>query len=247
MNLSPDSVIVGSVLGYPVSMTLVGAWIVIAPLVLFCRLATRRFTPGFKMTRTQNMLESLVVFIRDQIEGVLGRPADKYLPLIGSLLIFILAANWSMLLPIPFETPGGVEWFAPTTSSLSTTAALALVVMASTFWFGIKARGAKNYFGKYLKPVFLMLPLNIISEISSSFALAMRLYGNIMSMVVLYVIILALSPLLFPAILNIFGLLAGTIQPYIFAILALVYIGSAMGEPTERERRELVQLKQRRI
>jgi len=92
-----------------------------------------------------------------------------------------------------------------------------------------------------------MLPLNVLSEVSSGFAMAMRLYGNMISSVVLGLIVFSLSPIMFPALVNVFGLLAGTIQPYIFAVLALVYIGSAMGPPSEDEERELVQLKQRRV
>lgn len=246
MRISPDSVIVGEIFGLEVPMTIAGSWAVIAPLAAASFLITRRFSPDFKMSRVQNATESAVIFLRNQIEETLERPADKYIPFVGSMFIFILASNWSAILPVPFKTDEGWEMMAPATASLSTTAALAIMVMLSTIWFGIRARGWRGYFAKFFKPVFAMLPLNLMIEISGGLALAVRLYGNIMSGAVLGAIVFMLAPLIFPAVLSIYGLLAGTIQPYIFLVLSLVYIGSAMGAPTKAERESLEQLKERR-
>jgi F-type H+-transporting ATPase subunit a len=247
MRISPDSVEVWRIGDFPVSMTLAGAWIVMALLTLASWLVTRRFRPDFKMTGMQNAAETLVAFLRDQTEDVLERPAGAYLPLIGYLCVFILAANWSALLPVPFKTEAGWEWLAPTTASFSTTLALAFVVMASVVYFGVRRRGIRGYLAKYLKPVAIMLPLNVLSELANGFSLAVRLYGNIMSGAVLGAIVFMLAPFAFPALMNIYGLLAGTIQPYIFVVLSLVYIGSGLGSPGKAERRKLEQLKQRRI
>jgi F-type H+-transporting ATPase subunit a len=248
MRLSPDEIVffripVAGSLAVDVNMTLVGTWLVMALLFLACRALTRKFSPDFRLTRAQNAVEVAVGFIRSQIEDVLGRRADAFLPLVGSLFVFILVSNWSSILPIPFWANGALEWYMPPTSSLSTAAALAIVVLASVAAYGIKSQGAAGYFKKFLRPVFVMLPLNLLSEISNGVSLALRLYGNIMSGCVLAAILLAIAPLFLPALMGVYGLLAGTVQPYIFSMLALVYIGAALGEPSERDREELAKIR----
>jgi F-type H+-transporting ATPase subunit a len=222
-----------------VNMTLVGTWIVMAVLFVACGLLTRRFSPDFGMTRAQNAAEVVVKFLRAQVEDMTGRRADGFIVLMGSLFVFILAANWSALLPIPFRVGGALEWYMPPTASLSTAAALALVVMFSVVAYGIRSNGVAKYFGKYLHPVFVMLPLNLISEVSHGVSLALRLYGNIMSGGLLSAVVFSLAPLFVPGLIGVYGLLAGTIQPYIFSMLATVYVSAAMGDPTAREREEL--------
>ena len=252
MNITPDAIVFFKVplaggFAIDINMTLVSTWMVMAFLLVACRLVTRRFSADFKMTRAQNALEVVVKFLRSQIEDFIGRRADSFMVLVGSLFVFILVSNWSSLLPIPFQVGGKIEWYMPPTSSLSTTVALAMVVLASVMVYGIKSQGFSGYFKKFLRPVFVMLPLNLLSEISHGVSLAIRLYGNIMSGTLIAAILLSIAPLFVPALMGVYGLLAGTIQPYIFSVLALVYIGAAIGDPSEREKGELEKIRQLRI
>ena len=120
-----------------------------------------------------------------------------------------------------------VPGFKPPTASLSTTTALALSVLVAVPMFGIGSRGFVGYLRTYAQPSIVMLPFNIISEISRAISLAIRLYGNIMSGAVIAAILLSVAPFFFPVVMDMLGLLTGVIQAYIFAILATVYIASA--------------------
>ncbi|MDH6098517.1 F0F1 ATP synthase subunit A [Anabaenopsis sp. FSS-46] len=142
---------------------------------------------------------------------------NQYLPFVGTLFLFIALANILTIFP-GYQVPTG---------SLSTTAALALSVFVAVPLFGILNRGLLGYLRNYIQPTPLMLPFNIISEFSRTLALAVRLFGNIMSGSMLVAILVSLVPLFFPIIIRLLGLLIGIIQAYIFAILAMVYIASA--------------------
>ncbi|MDR3126513.1 MAG: F0F1 ATP synthase subunit A [Rickettsiales bacterium] len=238
MNLSPDEIEVFRLFGLRVNMTLVDTWLVIALLFVFARLLSAN---SVRMPRARNFAEAAVGFVRDQVEGLLGRPADRFVPFIGSLFIFILACNWSALLPIPYPVGGGLKWYMAPTASASTTVALALVVLASCAYFGIERHG-RRYFRKYFEPVFFLFPLNVLAEASRGFSLAVRLYGNIMSSGALGSVAFIVAPIVFPGLLSVYGLVAGTIQPYIFAVLAAVYIGSSLGEPTKADAARLAKL-----
>ncbi|MDA3832725.1 MAG: F0F1 ATP synthase subunit A, partial [Spirochaetales bacterium] len=115
--------------------------------------------------------------------------------------------------------------YKPPTGSLSTTAGLAVCVFVAVPLYGIAQNGL-SYFKQYTKPSILMLPFNIIGEVSRTIALAMRLFGNIMSGTIIAAILLSIAPLIFPIIMQALGLLIGLIQAYIFAILAMVYIAA---------------------
>lgn len=154
--------------------------------------------------------------IRDQIRDVSGQKPDAYLPFIGTLFLFIAVSNLLAIVP----------GYLPPTASLSTTTALALVVFVSVPFFGISKQGLAAYLKNYLQPTVFMLPFNIIGEFSRTLALAVRLFGNVMSGVKIGAILLAIAPLFFPVIMQALGLLTGMIQAYIFALLALVYIAS---------------------
>ena len=121
-----------------------------------------------------------------------------------------------------------IPWYQAPTGSLSTTVALAVCVFIATPFFGITEGGLKAYCRSYIKPTFFMLPFNIIGEISRTLALAVRLFGNIMSGSMITGILLSVTPLFFPIIMQAFGLLTGLVQAYIFAVLAMVYIASAI-------------------
>ncbi|MDR1477296.1 MAG: F0F1 ATP synthase subunit A [Rickettsiales bacterium] len=252
MRITPDEIVffripVAGWFHVDISMTLVSTWIVMAILFVACRTITRNFSADFRMTRMQNAAEVVVKFLRSQVEGMMGRRADAFIVLIGSLFVFILASNWSALLPIPFMADGELEWYMPPTASLSTALALALVVMCSVVLYGIESQGAAKYFRKFLRPAFVMLPMNLLSEVSHGVSLALRLYGNIMSGTLVVAILFAIAPLFVPGLMNVYGLLAGTIQPYIFSMLALVYVSAAVGDPTVRERTELERIRLYRI
>ncbi len=255
MNISPDEIVLfkiptklfGRNFCIDINMTVVGTWGIMLFLWLFFRFVTKDFNSSFKMTRLQNMVEVLVKFLRDQVEMMMKRKADNFMPLIGSLFIFILVANWTAILPIPFYVNKSLEWYLPPTASISTTAALSIVVMSSVIVYGMATQGVFGYFKRFFEPIFILFPLNILSEISSFVSLAIRLYGNIMSGGLLASILFVLAPLILPGLINIYGLLAGTIQPYIFSVLAMVYISAGMGEASESEMEELMTLQLERI
>lgn len=197
--------------------TVVTTWVLMVVLAIACRLATRRLSviPG----GLQAMIETLTGAIEEQIRGIVNRDPSAYLALLGSLFIFLVAANLSGLLP-------GVR--APT-AAIETPAALAFIVFFSVHFFGVKQHGLGGYLKGYLKPNPLLLPLNILSEFTRSFSLMMRLFGNIMSDELVIAIIVALAGLLVPIPFMAFEILVGLVQAYIFSVLAAVYIGGAVG------------------
>jgi len=142
---------------------------------------------------------------------------EKYLGFLGTLLLFLATANLFTVIP----------GYQPPTGSLSTTAALALCVFVAVPFFGIKEQGLRGYLKSYTEPTFIMLPFNIISEVSRTLALAVRLFGNMMSGVMIIAILLTITPFVFPIVMTTLGLLTGMVQAYIFSILAAVYIAAA--------------------
>ncbi|SER57221.1 F-type H+-transporting ATPase subunit a [Nitrosomonas sp. Nm51] len=225
MTISPDSIIFWQWGAASLNATIVYTWLVMALLTLISWLATRRFSSGTKISRWQNLLEVLVAGIRDQIKQVSHQQPGKYLPFVGTLFLFIAMANLLNVVP---------GYMAPT-GSLSTTTALAICVFVAVPIYGIAYEGPLNYLAHYVRPTLLMLPFNIIGEISRTIALAVRLYGNIMSGTVIVAILLSLTPYFFPVVMQLLGLLTGMIQAYIFAILAMVYIASATSAHAEKQ------------
>jgi len=203
----------------PVSITppVVTTWGLMAALTLTCWLTTRSFR--LIAGGRQAVIESVVVGIEEQIQLIIGREAGPFLPLLGGLFIFLVIANLAGVVP-------GVT--APT-AALETPAALAAVVFLSVHFFGIRIQGLVPYLKGYLEPNPALLPLNILSEITRSFSLAIRLFGNIMSDDLVLAIILALAGLLVPVPFMAFAILIGLVQAYIFTILAAVYIGGGIG------------------
>jgi F-type H+-transporting ATPase subunit a len=199
------------------SATLVYTWALMLLLVLGSWLVTRRLSTGVELSAWQNLLEVLVGAIRDQIREVSRQPPDPYLPFVGSLFVFIAASNLLAVIP----------GYLPPTASLSTTTALAIVVFVAVPVFGIAREGFGAYLKHYLRPSIFMLPFNLIGEVSRTVALAVRLYGNIMSGAVIAALLLSLVPFFVPVAMQMFGMLIGMVQAYIFAVLAMVYIASA--------------------
>ncbi len=217
MEISPDAWVLYEWMGLRLNATILFTWVVMALLVLGSWAITARLSEAEAVSRWQALLEVIVTAIRDQIAEVGGGEAGRYLPFIGTLFLFIATANILALVP----------GFQPPTGSLSTTAALAICVLIAVPLFSIGERGIGGYLRAYLRPTPLMLPFNIVGEISRTIALAVRLYGNVMSGTVIVGILISVAPFFFPVLMQLLGLLTGLIQAYIFAILAMVYIGSA--------------------
>ena len=187
-------------------------------MAIAARLITRKLRTDGQASRWQGILEVLVLGIKQQIEEV-GLPnPEKYLGFIGTLFLFVATASLCTVLP----------GYDPPTGSLSTTAALALCVFVAVPLFGIQQQGLGGYLKSYLEPTLIMLPFNLISELSRTLALAVRLFGNMMSGAMIIAILLTITPFLFPVVMTLLGLLTGMVQAYIFSILATVYIAAAV-------------------
>jgi F-type H+-transporting ATPase subunit a len=202
----------------PLAITrpVVTTWGIMAALALASRLATRRL--DLHPERRQTGLELVVTGIRAQIEEVIGRDPRPFLPLLGTLFIFLVAANLSGVLP-------GVE--APT-GKIETPAALALIVFVAVHYFGVRARGPFGYLASFARPKLIMLPLNIVSEVTRTFSLMVRLFGNVMSGEFVIALIVGLAGLFVPIPLMALEILVGLVQAYIFTVLATVFIGAAV-------------------
>jgi F-type H+-transporting ATPase subunit a len=217
IQISPDQVVLGVWGPFRLSATIVYTWIVMAVLVLGAYVATRGVSATLRPGRWQNLLEVLVSGMRDQIRDVSQHDPGPYLPFVGTLFLFIATSNALAVVP----------GFTPPTGSFSTTTALALCVLVAVPLYGIAERGLGSYLKGYIRPNVFMLPFNIIGEMSRTIALAVRLYGNVMSGTVVAAILLSVVPIFFPIVMQVLGLLTGLIQAYIFAVLAMVYIASA--------------------
>jgi len=220
MRLSPDEIIFWQDGFIKLNGTIVFTWGIMFLLAVGAKLITRNLTTEHKRSRWQNLLEIIVTAMMKQIEDV-GLPhPGKYLGFLGTLFLFVATAALLTVLP-------GYE---PPTGSLSTTAALALCVLIAVPMFGIADQGLRGYLKSYLEPTFIMLPFNIISEVSRTLALAVRLFGNMMSGAMIIAILLTITPFFFPVLMTLLGLLTGMVQAYIFSILAAVYIAAAMNK-----------------
>jgi F-type H+-transporting ATPase subunit a len=225
VRLSPDEMVFWQFGFFKLNATLVFTWVLMAVLVVGAKLVTSRMAAAPARTRWQNLLEIIVLGILKQIEDVGLHQARTYLPFIGTLFLFVAAAALSAIIP----------GFEPPTGSLSTTAALAVAVFVAVPLFGIRKQGLRGYLKSYIEPTFIMLPFNIISEASRTLALAVRLFGNMMSGAMIIGILLTITPFLFPIVMTALGLLTGMVQAYIFSILAAVYIAAATNAAPDPE------------
>ena len=191
-------------------------WAIMAVLTLVSWLVTRRLK--LHPDRRQTVLELIVTGFMIQIDQVIRKNPRPFLPLLGTLFIFLVAANLSGLLP-------GVE--APT-GTLETPAALALIVFVAVHYFGVRARGFLGYLASFAKPKLIMLPLNLVSEVTRTFSLMVRLFGNVMSGEFVIALVVALAGLFVPIPLMALEILVGLVQAYIFTVLATVFIGAAV-------------------
>ena len=217
MRISPDELVIWRHGFFVLNSTIVTTWALMLVMVAGAILITRKIKVEGAISRWQGLLEIVLTSIQKQIEDVGLHHPERYIGFIGTLFVFIAFANLCTILP----------WYDPPTGSLSTTAALAICVFVAVPIFGIEAQGLGGYLKSYVQPTFIMLPFNIISQVSRTLALAIRLFGNTMSAAMIIGILLTITPLFFPIFMNLLGLLTGMVQAYIFSILATVYIAAA--------------------
>jgi F-type H+-transporting ATPase subunit a len=217
LRLSPDDLVFWRHGFLELNSTIATTWALMVVMTVGAVLITRKLATEGHISRWQGLLEIVVTSIQQQIEEVGLHDPARYLGFLGTLFLFIAVSNLCAIIP-GYEAPTG---------SLSTTSALALSVLIAVPLFGIEEQGLLGYLKSYLKPTWIMLPFNIISELSRTFALAIRLFGNIMSGTMIVGILLTITPLIFPIFMDLLGLLTGMVQAYIFSILATVYIAAA--------------------
>ncbi len=205
----------------PVSRAVVTTWAIMALLTAVAWAGGRRASAHAGALQTT--LEIVVETIEKQVGEIMRRDPWPYLPLLGSLFLFLVAANLSAVIP-------GAK---PPTGHIETPAALAVVVFLSAHYYGIRALGGAAYLRRYVKPSPLLLPLNVLSEITRTFSLMIRLFGNMMSHEFVLAIVVFLAGLLLPVPFMLLGMMIGIIQAYIFTVLAAVFIGAAVGGELE--------------
>jgi F-type H+-transporting ATPase subunit a len=221
--ISPDQVIIWSWGFIILNVTILYTWLVMAILVIGSWLVTRNLSSEMHVSRWQHFLEVIISVIRGEIGEMTKKGADHYVPLVGTLFLFICVSNVLVIVP----------GFVAPTSSMTTTAALATCVFIAVPYYGISRNGVFHYVKEYFQPTFIFFPFHVMGELSRTLALTVRLFGNIMSHEKVIGILLAVTPFLFPVVMQILGLLIGVIQAYIFAILSMVYIASALSAEDE--------------
>ena len=225
MRISPDAILLWQYGFVKINATIVFTWALMLAMTLAAILITRRLSGSDDRSRWQNLLEIVVTALDRQIREVGIARSREYLGFLATLFLFVaLAALCSVI-------PG----YAAPTASLSTTAALALCVFVAVPLYGIRKQGVRRYLASYAKPTPFMLPFNVIGELSRTMALAVRLFGNMMSGAMIAAILLLVTPFFFPIVMTALGLLTGMIQAYIFFILATVYIAAATTVSARRE------------
>jgi len=196
--------------------TVVTTWVVMASIGILAWLTTRRLQirPG----RPQTMVEAIVLTIEESIRDIAPQHVAQILPFIGSLWIFIVLANLIGLIP-GMHSP---------TRDLSATAAIAFLVFLSVHWYGIRIQGLKNYLLHYLKPSPILLPFNLISEVTRTIAMAVRLFGNMMSLEMIALLVLLVAGFLVPVPILMLHIVEALVQAYIFGMLALIYVAGSL-------------------
>jgi F-type H+-transporting ATPase subunit a len=198
-----------------VTGTVMYSLIVSAALILFALLARAGMS---RLSGWQVAAEFLVEHFEGIMRDMFGRDPRPYTPLVVTLALFIGAANLLGLLP-GMRSP---------TADFSTTAALAVIVFLAVPYYGVRAHGLKGYLKHYLEPTPLMAPLEIISEFSRTLALAVRLFGNVMSEELVISVLLLIAGFLVPIPIMMLAVLTGLVQAYIFAVLTVVYLSAAV-------------------
>ncbi|MEW6519341.1 MAG: F0F1 ATP synthase subunit A [Thermodesulfobacteriota bacterium] len=230
MKFSPDQFVIIEWGWGQLNATLLFTWFEMVLLVAGSRLITRNLSSEVNISRWQNLLEILVSGIAGQIADITRQRPEPFLPFVGTLFLFILLSNLLAVVPC----------YHPPTASLSTTSALALCVFIAVPVYGLSTRSLGSYLRQYIEPTLFMLPFNIIGDLSRTLALAVRLYGNVLSGSIIGAVLLLIVPLFLPVVMSALGMLTGTIQAYIFALLAMIYIASVLKneEPDHPDKRQ---------
>ena len=218
MQLSPDELIFWQYGFVKLNATILISWALMGILTFGSMLLTRGLAHEVKVSRWQSFLEIIVTGINTQIKETGLNTSEKYISFIGTIFLYIAVSSLFTLFP----------FYIPPTASLSTTVALALCVFVAVPIFGVTTLGLRGYLKSYAQPNIMMLPFNIISEFSRTLAMAIRLFGNMMSGGMIIGILLSITPFFFPIVMTALGLLTGMVQAYIFSILATVYIAAAI-------------------
>jgi F-type H+-transporting ATPase subunit a len=199
-----------------ISGSVITTWGIMLAIALVAWLSTRHLTmlPG----KWQTSVESIIVAIDEAISAVAPKHGRQIMPFIATLWLFLIIANLLSLVP-GLDSP---------TQDLSVTSALAVLVFFSVHWFGIKAQGFKNYLHHYLSPSPILLPFHILSEFTRTLALAVRLFGNMMSLEMAAMLILLIAGFLAPIPVLMLHIIEALVQAYIFGMLALIYVAGAI-------------------
>jgi F-type H+-transporting ATPase subunit a len=202
--------------GVEITATVVATWVMVAVLAIFSVYAGRHLQE--RPSRWQAVTEWGIGGLSGLIEEMTGESGRRFLPLIATMGIFVLVANLMAVLPY-VDAP---------TASISTPAALAVIVFFSVHYFGVQELGLGGYLRSFAQPTILLLPMNLLGHLTRTFSLAIRLFGNMLSHQIIVAVLLVVLPLVVPAVLEIFGLFIGVLQAYIFTILTIVYIAGAV-------------------
>jgi len=209
-----------------ISNTVLTTWAIMGFVWLLAWLLSRRLriNPGL----LQSAVEGIIASVEEAIKEVAPQYARHLMPFIGSIWIFLIIANISGLIP-------GVH--APT-QDLSATSALAIVVFLSTHWYGIRLQGLKRYLIHYIKPSPILLPFHLIAEITRTVALAVRLFGNMMSLEMAAMLFLMVAGFLAPVPILMLHIIEALVQAYIFGMLALIYVAGGLQYQQQRQQQE---------
>jgi F-type H+-transporting ATPase subunit a len=228
VQINPDEIIYWKWGVFSLNETIVTTWIVMALLISLAWASTRQLSTDPPLSRRQALMETVVNYMKSEIAEIAQKAPERYLHFSGTLFLFISVSSLLAIIP-GYRSPA---------SSLSTTLALAICVFFAVPIYGIAEQGAADYFKRYIQPSVMMLPFNIIGDFSRTMAMALRLFGNMMSQNLLVAVLFSIVPLFLPAVMDLFGVLIGQVQAYIFAVLATVYIIS--GSSTNDKKEEIL-------
>lgn len=223
-NISVSGLFLGPV---QITVTVITTWGIMVVIVLSAWFGTRRL--HLEPRLLQAAVEGIVSVLEDAIRAVAPQHARELLPLIGTLWVYLVFANLTGLIP-GLHSPTG---------DLASTAALAIVVFLSVHWYGIRTQGLKNYLRHYLTPSPILLPFHIISEITRTVALSVRLFGNIMSLEMAALLVLLVAGFLVPVPILMLHVIEALVQAYIFGMLALIYVaGGIQSQQLKQQKQE---------
>ncbi len=211
-----------------ITQSILTSLLILSVLSILSWLFTRSLS--LEPSKLQIALEGIFIVMQDAIEDVLPEHVSLVFPYIATLWVFILCSNLMGVIP-GFHSP---------TSDLSVTACLAFLTFCSVHYFGVRSEGLKNYLKHYVQPSPLLLPFHLISELSRTLALAIRLFGNMISLELTGLIVLMVAGFLAPIPILMLHIIEAIIQAYIFGMLALIYIAGGIQSQQYRQTKESI-------